>query len=108
MKYDGVGKGMIKWLREKSRVSDNGRRGPEVVVEKAKLAEIADYLESLDGRVAHWVWDENAYDWGLGQWVCSNCKCNNDNLGGNKNISPYMFAGSHYCPQCGFKMEEKK
>jgi hypothetical protein len=57
---------------------------------------------------AHWEWDENAYDRGIGQWVCSNCHQKNDNLGGNKNMSPYLFVGSKYCPNCGRKMEEPK
>lgn len=54
---------------------------------------------------AEWYYDPNGMDWGLGAWKCSKCHTKNDNLGGSKNISPYMFAGSKFCPQCGAVMK---
>lgn len=54
--------------------------------------------------VAHWEYNPNGMDFGLGAWECSRCKAKNDNLGGSKRINPYMFSGSKYCPNCGAKM----
>ena len=57
---------------------------------------------------AEWYYDPNGMDWGLGAWLCSKCHTKNDNLGGSKNINPYMFAGSKFCPQCGAVMKPKE
>lgn len=57
---------------------------------------------------AEWYYDPNGMDWGLGAWLCSNCRTKNDNLGGSKNINPYMFSGSKFCPQCGAVMKPKE
>lgn len=55
-----------------------------------------------------WVYNPHGNDWGLGAWQCSLCSCKNDNLGMSKDINPYLFAGSKYCPHCGAKMDGKK
>lgn len=57
---------------------------------------------------AEWCYDPNGMDWGLGAWKCSKCHTKNDNLGGSKNINPYIFAGSKFCPQCGAVMKPKE
>ena len=57
---------------------------------------------------AEWYYNPNGMDWGLGAWLCSKCHTKNDNLGGSKNINPYMFAGSKFCPQCGAVMRPKE
>ena len=92
---------LIEFAKEKCRGDYTDHTESEYIAEVL--------LDSgLVAGVAHWEWDENAYDWGIGQWVCSNCGQKNDNLGGSKTMSPYRFAGSHYCPQCGFEMEVPK
>ena len=55
-------------------------------------------------KYGHWEYDHNGMDWGIGAWICSECGYKNDNLGTKNNINPYVFAGSHYCPQCGAQM----
>lgn len=50
---------------------------------------------------AKWVWDENAIDWGVGAWVCSQCKTPNRNISDNPEIDPNIFSGSNFCPNCG-------
>ena len=72
--------------------------------------ERADYLLNKVRMIeyAEWYYDPNGMDWGLGSWNCSNCRTKNDNLGGSKNINPYMFAGSKFCPQCGAVMKSKE
>ena len=55
---------------------------------------------------AHWVYDPNAYDWGLGGFVCSNCFVVNSNLPSGFTHHPLDYAGSKYCPNCGKEMEE--
>lgn len=56
---------------------------------------------------AHWYYCQNGMDWGLGAYLCSNCHTRNNNLPTNTNINPLTFAGSHYCPQCGARMDEE-
>lgn len=62
-------------------------------------------------RHGKWVWCNDAIDWGIGAWVCSECGVRNENIhaeapgkrrGGI--CSPYVWAGSQYCPNCGAKM----
>lgn len=53
---------------------------------------------------AHWVYDPDGMDWGIGAWKCSSCYSKNDNLGCSKDINPLNFVGSKYCPQCGKRM----
>lgn len=55
---------------------------------------------------AHWVYDPNAYDWGLGGFVCSNCLSVNSNLPSGFTRYPLDYMGSKYCPNCGKEMEE--
>ena len=53
----------------------------------------------------HWVYNQNGHDWGLGAWECSLCHSVNNNLPIDKRFSPYVYAGSKYCPNCGAKMD---
>ena len=55
-------------------------------------------------KYGHWEYDPNGTDWNLGAWRCSECGCKNNNLGMNKDINPYLFAGARYCPHCGVEM----
>jgi hypothetical protein len=52
----------------------------------------------------HWIYNQNGHDWGLGAWECSLCHSVNNNLPIDKRFSPYVYAGSKYCPNCGAKM----
>lgn len=54
-----------------------------------------------------WIWNPDGVDWGLGEWVCSECACRNNNLPMNSDMNPLMFSGSNYCPSCGAKMMEE-
>ena len=54
---------------------------------------------------AHWVYDTNGLDWGLGAWVCSSCHTKNDNIPAMQlDINPLWFAGSKFCPNYGKTM----
>ena len=53
---------------------------------------------------AHWVYDPNGMDWNLGAWVCSNCRCRNDNLPMSSYINPLDWSGSKFCGNCGLPM----
>ena len=64
-------------------------------------------------RHGRWIWDNDAIDWGLGAWVCSECHGRNENIHAGKpgydhtiGMSPYSWAGSAYCPNCGALMKE--
>lgn len=58
-----------------------------------------------DSQYAHWYYDPDGCDWGIGAWKCSNCKAKNDNLGCSENIYPYQFEGAKFCPCCGKPMK---
>lgn len=53
---------------------------------------------------AHWVYDPNGMDWNLGAWVCSNCRCRNNNLPAQDSINPLQWSGSKFCGNCGLPM----
>ena len=53
---------------------------------------------------SHWVYDPNGMDWNLGAWVCSNCRCRNDNLPPMSDINPLNWCGSKFCGNCGLPM----
>lgn len=76
----------------------------------------AQAIERIGGlepvRYGRWVWDNDAIDWNIGAWVCSECGGRNQNIqAGDPNDekekfkSPYIYLGSKYCPNCGAKME---
>jgi hypothetical protein len=72
-----------------------------VDVSDIESAPTADVIEITHGR---WVYDPDGIDWNIGAWRCSECGCKNDNLGSDRNINPYHYAGSKFCGNCGAKM----
>lgn len=62
----------------------------------------ADVAPMVHGR---WEYDENATDWGIGGYICSECKTRNNNLPCNRVKSVRMFSGAKFCPNCGAKMD---
>ena len=63
-------------------------------------------------RYGKWVWNNDAIDWNIGDWVCSECGGRNENIHTGKpdtvegfGTNPYIWAGSRFCPNCGAKME---
>ena len=84
----------------------------EILLALPKSAEIiirnwpvADVTPIIHGK---WLWDEDGMDWNIGSWVCSACHSRPETLWeGTKNINPYRKSGSHYCPNCGAKMEHE-
>lgn len=81
--------------------------------DRMMMYEIADAIEDAPtadvAPVVHaeWIWDENAIDWGLGDWICGACFCRNANLLADEKINPYVWAGAKYCPHCGAKMNSR-
>ena len=66
-------------------------------------------VEAKAIEYAHWVYDTNGLDWGLGAWVCSSCHTKNDNIPAMQlDINPLWFAGSKFCPNCGKTMIPEK
>lgn len=61
--------------------------------------------DNSEAEHGHWVYNQNGHDWGLGAWECSLCHSVNNNLPIDKRFSPYVYAGSKYCPNCGAKMD---
>ena len=63
-------------------------------------------------RYGKWIWNNDAIDWNIGAWVCSECGGRNENIHTGKpdtvesfGINPYIWAESRFCPNCGAKME---
>ena len=59
-------------------------------------------------RRGQWVFDENANDWSIGGYVCSECQAKNNNLPCVKVPTPLLFVGANYCPNCGAKMDGRR
>lgn len=72
------------------------------LVEYVPNTKYHDVVEVKHGR---WVYDPDGMDWGLGAWLCSECRCRNNNLGMDGRINPLRFSGSKFCPHCGAKMD---
>ena len=74
---------------------------------------MVDEQPTIEQKTGHWVLDPNGMDWNLPAWVCSECKGKNDmiptHIRGRDGMievkNPYRWAGSHYCPNCGARME---
>ena len=65
-------------------------------------------------RHGKWVWNNDAIEWNIGAWVCSECGGRNENIHTGKpgtiegfGTNPYIWAGSQFCPNCGAKMSAK-
>lgn len=52
-----------------------------------------------------WIYDHSATDWGIGGYICSECRVKNNNLPCNKVKNVSFYSGSKYCPNCGAKMD---
>lgn len=52
-----------------------------------------------------WEYNKDATDWGIGGYICSECKNKNNNLPCNRVKTVRMFSGAAYCPNCGAKMD---
>ena len=75
------------------------------------VKEVIDKQPTIEAKPvvhAHWEYDPNGMDWGIGAWRCSKCRAKNDNLGCDNRFSPYVYAGSKFCPNCGMPMKAKK
>lgn len=83
----------------------NGR-----IYERERLLRIISETPAADVApvtIAHWEWDKNGMDYGIGCWVCGNCKNRPETMWQeDESIIPYRWSGSHYCPNCGARMEK--
>ena len=73
-----------------------------VPLSKIRKLPAADVAPVVHGK---WQYNKDATDWGLGGYVCSECKNKNNNLPCNRVKSVKMFSGAKYCPNCGAKMD---
>ena len=65
-------------------------------------------FEKDSGKHGKWIWDPNSYDWGIGAWVCSECRGRNANIAARESENPYAWVGTKFCPNCGVNMERQK
>lgn len=55
---------------------------------------------------ASWVWNPDGMDWGIGAWVCGECKSRPETWWNTvKECHPLRCSGSRYCGNCGAKMD---
>lgn len=81
----------------------NKRAQREIDLELIKSLPAADVRPVVMGR---WGWDENGMDWGIGAWRCSVCHSRPETTWQTMtDIIPLRWSGSHYCPNCGARME---
>lgn len=74
------------------------------------ILRVSEEMENvLPVKHAHWKWDKDGMDWGIGAWVCSNCGLTFPDMevALNKNAHIRKYAYSHYCGCCGAKMDEE-
>lgn len=83
--------------------------------EGCALIDNAPAVDAEPVRHGRWVWNNDAIDWNIGAWVCSECGVRNENIhaeapGKRRGCicSPYVWAGSQYCPSCGAKMDKEE
>lgn len=91
-----------KRLRRYSRKCITERLDPDfadAVVEAAKMLDTS-------RPVAHWYWDKDGMDWGIGAWRCSACKRMSPMWWNTDKGSPKHRSGHNYCPICGADMRE--
>lgn len=59
-------------------------------------------------RHAHWEWNPDGLDWGIGAWCCSGCGSKAETWWANdKKYNPLHCSGGHFCGNCGAKMDER-
>ena len=62
-------------------------------------------VDAVEVVHAHWKFDPNGCDWGIGAYRCSYCGNKNSALPINEDAYVYSYACSNYCPHCGAKMD---
>ena len=56
---------------------------------------------------AHWYWDEDGMDWGIGSWRCSACHSRPETWWQGDRSNPRNKSGHYFCPNCGADMREE-
>ena len=64
-------------------------------------------VPTIEPKHGEWIWDNDAVDWNLGAWICSNCHARNDNIPHSERTIPLRWSGSKYCPNCGADMRKE-
>ena len=81
---------------------------PKTVIRALHAIQALPAADVAPVKSGKWEWDEDGMDYGIGSWVCGNCKSRPETVWQeDESIIPYRWSGSHFCPNCGAKMEEK-
>ena len=104
----------VEMLREKARgyvvsmfaTSEDCHLARSVALEAAAEIAAMPGVDAEPVRHGKWVYDPNANDWGIGGYVCSECRAKNNNLPCSEVVSPMAFMGSKFCGNCGARMDE--
>lgn len=98
---------MIQAIREYSGFFQYSPSTNHMIL-KMEVEKVARDLEAADvAPVVHgrWIYDRNATDWGIGGYICSECKTKNNNLPCNRIKTVSVCSGAKFCPNCGAKMD---
>jgi rubrerythrin len=89
-----------------AQVTFDEKKMREIV--KEAVERFKEEYEITDRPQGEWIWDNDAVDWNLGAWICSNCHARNDNIPHSEKIIPLRWSGSKFCPNCGADMRERE
>lgn len=78
-----------------------GRRGVWQMVSDFPAADVRPVVR------AHWYWDKDGMDWGIGAWRCSACEAMSPMWWNCDRGSPMHKSGHKFCPNCGADMREE-
>ena len=87
-------------LGEYDRQHQGPPGGARKIIAEAPAADVVEVVH------ANWVWNPDGMDWGIGAWVCGKCKSRPETWWNTvKECHPLRCSGSHYCGNCGAKMD---
>ena len=111
---------VVRYIRDKVSLGQWMQRSVRGA-DEASLALCNMIMEDVPSAEAerkwgHWIYDENGMDWNLSAWICSECRCRNDNIPtmikmgkeSRRIAEPRMWQGSRFCPNCGADMRGEK
>ena len=77
---------------------------PDYHTLRQKVSNIMNYEMEIPQADHYGQWIHEQHEFGFDGWCCSECGTRNYNLPHGV-TNPYKFPSSHYCPQCGAKMD---
>lgn len=99
---DAAVNGLAKIIIE-SDMPEDWNKGMSAAVSVLFRIPAADVREVVK---AHWYWDKDGMDWGIGAWRCSACNTMSPMWWNCDRGSPMHKSGHRFCPNCGADMRD--